>query len=96
MKIGWLLFLAGALVPLSGCTMLKMNAVKERAAFDFSCDQDAITVQNIGGDSFGAEGCGQKGSYVCLRDGWGEITCVMDAHHTSRPQMEPLDGPEDD
>lgn len=39
------------------------TTVAQRATFDMSCAE--VAVQNIGGDSYGATGCGQKVSYTC-------------------------------
>ncbi len=64
------------------------DVVSQRASFDLSCPRDKIAVEEIGGDSFGATGCGQKASYtcICMYHVWSECTkplCQMDAH--SRP-----------
>lgn len=37
--------------------------VTRRASFDLSCD--SVAAQNIGGDSYGATGCGKRASYTC-------------------------------
>lgn len=64
------------------------EVVAQRASFDLSCPRDKLTVQGIGGDSFGATGCGQKASYtcICMYHVWSECTkplCQLDGH--SRP-----------
>ena len=55
----------------------------QRATFDLSCPRERLTVQQIGGDSFGVTGCGQKASYtcVCMWHSWSECTkplCQLD------------------
>ena len=40
------------------------STVAKRASFDMGCQQ--VSVQNIGGDSFGATGCERKASYSCV------------------------------
>jgi len=51
--------------------------VKERAAFDFQCKKENITVQKIGITSFGAIGCGKKASYVGIT---GKCTSTYESH----------------
>jgi hypothetical protein len=40
--------------------------VRIRAANDFSCNPDKITIQDIGGDAFRAKGCGNSRVYDCV------------------------------
>jgi hypothetical protein len=66
------------------------EVVAQRASFDLSCPRDKLSVQGIGGDSFGATGCGQKASYtcICMYHVWSECTkplCQMDAHSRQAP-----------
>jgi hypothetical protein len=68
------------------------EVVAQRASFDLSCSRDKIQIQSIGGDSFGAIGCGQKASYtcVCMWHSWSTCTkplCELDGH--SRPVPSP-------
>lgn len=68
--------------------------VAQRASFDMSCSRDQITVQQIGGDSFGATGCGQKASYncICMWHSWGTCTkplCELDGHSRPAPSASP-------
>ncbi len=41
---------------------LRRHDVQQRAAFDLVCD-DAIRVQELGRDTYGAIGCGRRASY---------------------------------
>jgi hypothetical protein len=66
------------------------DVVSQRASFDLSCPRDQIAVQEIGGDSFGATGCGQKASYtcICMYHVWTTCTkplCQMDSHSRAAP-----------
>jgi hypothetical protein len=56
-----------ALALVAGCATMDdafRSTVSKRAAFDMSCRD--VTVQNIGGDSYGVSGCGEKASYTCV------------------------------
>jgi hypothetical protein len=52
------------LLPAVGCSEYYANALKERATFDLACPDKQITVVELGGDAYGAQGCGRKASYV--------------------------------
>jgi hypothetical protein len=53
--------------------------VQQRASFDLDCSIRDVTVQNIGGNSYGVTGCGRKVSYSCLCawSSWGKCTQPM-------------------
>jgi hypothetical protein len=38
--------------------------LRPRASFDLDCPEDSITVTELGGDTYGASGCGRRGTYV--------------------------------
>jgi hypothetical protein len=64
------------------------STVQQRATFDMGCQQ--VTVQNIGGDSYGALGCGKKASYtcVCMYSVMGSCTkpaCTLDGADQNKP-----------
>jgi hypothetical protein len=55
----------------SGCMASGIQLTKQRAAFDFPCEQAKIDVQMLSGISergtgsvFGASGCGKKATYI--------------------------------
>jgi hypothetical protein len=50
----------------SGCA--GMSNLKKRAAFDMQCPQDQLVVTELGNTTYGVEGCGQRGTYVCKQD----------------------------
>jgi hypothetical protein len=59
------------------------TTVQQRASFDLSCPSEQLAVQPIGGNSYGATGCGQKVSYscICAWSSWGKCTqpvCSLD------------------
>jgi hypothetical protein len=67
----------------TGCVDAESIA-RTRAANDFECDEDKVNVTNIGGTSFRADGCGQKGVYTCTAsEGYSGTTtdyaCVPEA-----------------
>jgi hypothetical protein len=62
--------LAGAVLAACGADV---NALRTRAAFDFKCPQDQINLTYLSGGAgnmggvgavYGAEGCGQRATYV--------------------------------
>ena len=55
---------AAAFLLLTGCISAASTA-KTRAANDFSCPEDQITVASVGGDSYRADGCGKSVVYDC-------------------------------
>lgn len=66
MKVAFLLFAIG----LSGCSTFGLGSsnpeelVKRRAGYDFNCEADQISIQQIDQeDSYGAKGCGMSGIY---------------------------------
>jgi hypothetical protein len=42
------------------------TVVSKRSPGDLSCPADKVTVENIGGTSFRATGCGMTASYTCM------------------------------
>jgi hypothetical protein len=96
------LFVVGCLVTaLVGCgggqgrVRMPPNAqvfaatVQQRASFDLDCSIDDVTVQNIGGNSYGVTGCGKKVSYSCLCawSSWGKCTqpmCSVDGARSAK------------
>jgi hypothetical protein len=57
--LGGLLSLAAA-----GCAGYYAEALKERATFDLACPEQELTVTELGGDAYGATGCGKRASYI--------------------------------
>lgn len=52
---------------LAGCmASTPSSVVATRAAHDFHCDEDDIKVENIGGKSYAATGCGHERTYDCV------------------------------
>lgn len=41
-----------------------MKKVATKAAFDFECPEDQLTVSKIDNGAYGAIGCGKRGAYV--------------------------------
>ena len=52
---------------LAGCMAESASSVvATRAAHDFHCDEDDIKVENIGGKTYAAKGCGRERTYDCV------------------------------
>jgi hypothetical protein len=45
--------------------------VATRASNEFSCPKEQVNVQNIGGTSYKASGCGQTATYTCMGGNFG-------------------------
>ena len=53
----------------AGCHLTSVEAVHAVAGNDFSCPEDKVKVTPAQAkDTFVADGCGKKGTYVC--EGW--------------------------
>jgi len=70
-----------ALCFFAGCAS-KGGSVQERAAFDLNCPVAQVTVKELPGAGWGAQGCGQRASYTCNRDGWGGVRCYKNSENT--------------
>ena len=56
------------LLSLVGCATANGEAaVRQRAGFDLKCDNNQVTVQQLGDRMFGARGCGKRATYVTDR-----------------------------
>lgn len=53
-----------ALLSLAGC-ITPQGTAKVRAANDFGCPEDGISIAEIGGTSYRASGCGKSAVYNC-------------------------------
>jgi len=51
---------------LAGCPPSQSEVVAVRAAHDFQCGEHDIKVENIGGGSWEAKGCGRTQTYNCV------------------------------
>lgn len=40
------------------------KAIRQRASFDLRCDAEKLTIRQFDANSFGAEGCGKRATYV--------------------------------
>src|SRR5678815_4000242 len=64
----------GGAAFLAGCTMA--GTVHERATNEFSCSN--VDVEELGGQSFTATGCGRTATYTCVRNTMWTVACVHD------------------
>ena len=78
----------GALVI--GCGGAPPQAVvATRASNEFSCPKEQVNVQNIGGTSYKATGCGQTATYTCMG---GNVGNPFDAMCTREGNASPASG----
>jgi len=61
-------------VSLASCFKTGVSTIKKNASYDLGCDQDKIVITDIGGDRYGADGCGKRTTYYC-RGG----SCIKDS-----------------
>ncbi len=64
------------LALISGCAAgFQQDAVRDRAVFDMDCPKEELTMQKVGGSTWGVRGCDHKATYVCT----GPDTCVLNS-----------------
>lgn len=82
MRVGKLVGLVCPVIAVVACATMasRKQLVADRAKFDLSCD-GAINVVELGGDAFGASGCGQKASYVvaCENNYASSCTAILNS-----------------
>ncbi len=61
-----LLLILGAVVFFTGC----VAQLKQRAAFDLDCPEDALQVTELGTNVKGVKGCGRRATYVWNNNAW--------------------------
>ncbi|WP_444932207.1 hypothetical protein ACJJIF_10715 [Microbulbifer sp. SSSA002] len=59
-----LIGMGAVVLVLGGCTSLMEETVSKRAPFDLNCDADSITIQQLGGRTYGVSGCDKRATYV--------------------------------
>ena len=62
--------------------------VATRASNEFSCPKEQVNVQNIGGTSYKASGCGQAATYTCMGGNFGnpfDAMCTREGNATPAP-----------
>jgi len=73
--------LAPVVTALVGCfAPSESGVVAARAAHDFHCSEDDVSVENISGGSWEAKGCGHKATYDCVG------SARMDVGYTCAPE----------
>jgi hypothetical protein len=59
--------LAAVAAPLlAACGASQQSVVATRAMHEFSCPKDQVVVEELGGSSYRARGCGQTATFTCL------------------------------
>jgi hypothetical protein len=61
-------------VALAGCAD-HQAIVRQRFSFDFNCPPPRIEVRDLGHDTMGVTGCGQRATYVSMCGGYGSMDC---------------------
>lgn len=69
----------------TGCitTSFQMGLVESRAKFDLDCKD--VAVSELGNDTFGARGCGQRATYVVVCTGGSARTDLCNAVSDTAP-----------
>jgi hypothetical protein len=68
------------------------TVVNKRAPADLSCAKEKIAVENVGGTSFRATGCGQSATYTCMGGNAGnpyDAMCTREASPAVAPASKP-------
>lgn len=63
-------------ILISGCGNVRHGALRTRAAFDFNCPEDQLTLIKLDTYTRGVTGCGQKGTYVLNSTGQWVLNSV--------------------
>ncbi|EMJ93891.1 hypothetical protein [Leptospira alstonii] len=58
---------------LSSTLLCSAGVARDRFVHSTQCPEDKVSVKNIGGGAFEAEGCGKKQTYVCIEAQWNTI-----------------------
>jgi hypothetical protein len=70
-----MLFIGGLLLLASSCVHGREGFINtdgaKRAAFELSCNEDALTITEINSNTIGVEGCGKKVVYKLVQTGNG-------------------------
>lgn len=66
-----------------------LSGLRRRAATEFECPEDSVTLDDIGGGAVRAEGCGKSAIYVCARDSGGIRQCARDSQITGGESAAP-------
>src|SRR5262245_39805364 len=71
---------------LVGCYVTSPEGTaRTRAANDFSCTEEQVTMTNVGGLSYRADGCGKRATYTCANAN----TCVLDSNVQTTSASQP-------
>jgi len=60
-------------------TNSKAKLVLKRASFDLNCKHEYLEILDLGGNNYGAIGCGKKGAYVVSCKDWGDCTAILNS-----------------
>jgi hypothetical protein len=62
---------------LVACGAAPPTVVATRATNEFSCPQDQVHIDELGGTSYRATGCGKTATYTCLGGNFGNPYSAM-------------------
>lgn len=70
-----------------GACVTMPGVARTRASNDLRCPEDQIVVQNIGGSSYRATGCGQEATYNCVQSSENTLACVREEQRPATTQV---------
>ena len=79
---------AGGAFLLAGCGASQQSVVATRAMHEFSCPKDQVVVDELGGSSYRARGCGQTATFTCMGGNAGnpyDAMCTKEGGGKSPP-----------
>ena len=62
-----------------GKRVVPEDEVLRRAPFDLDCKREEISITKLGGNTYGATGCGKKASYVVICRGGMECDVILNS-----------------
>jgi hypothetical protein len=68
---------------IGGCGAASQDELRTRAAYEMKCPSDQLQLTDLGGETTGVDGCGQRQVYVESCEGQGalrECKWVMNSH----------------
>ena len=81
-----LLISMASITSMTGCGASQPSVVAARATREFSCPKDQVVVEQLGGSSYRAHGCGQVATFTCMGGNVGnpyDAMCTKEATTTA-------------
>lgn len=80
------------LLSMTGCGASQQSVVATRATREFSCPKDQVVVEELGGSSYRAHGCGQVATFTCMGGNAGnpfDAMCTKEGATTTAAKVSP-------